>query len=80
MSTSATTTYRSRGNRACSAAIVFSTVRPVENSSSTSTSGPSPAKKSGSSGSSRCDVAWLCSSSKPPTGAMPGTARRVEWR
>lgn len=80
MSTRATTTYRSRGKCACSAVIVFRTVRPVENSSSTSTSGPSPARSARSSGSSRCEVAWLCSSSNPPTCATPATGRRVECR
>ncbi len=80
MSTSATTTYRPRGYRSCRSRMVFSTVLPVENSSSTRTSGPSPASSEGSSGSSRCDVAWECDSSKPPARATPGTGRRVECR
>lgn len=80
ISTSATTTYRARGKRAWSALIVFRTVRPVENSSSTSTMGPSPERSSRSSGSSRCEVAWLCSSSKPPARSTPATGRRVECR
>lgn len=86
MSTRATITYRSRGYSSCSARIVLSTVLPVENSSSTSTSGsparplPPPASSVGSSGSSRCEVACECDSSKPPARATPSTGRRVEWR
>jgi hypothetical protein len=80
MSTSATTTYRLRGYRSCSARMVLRTVFPVENSSSTSTSGPRPASSVGSSGSSRCEVAWEWDSSKPPARWTPSTGRRVEWR
>ncbi|CAM5625444.1 hypothetical protein SAURM35S_07613 [Streptomyces aurantiogriseus] len=60
--------------------MVFSTVLPVENSSSTRTSGPSPTSSAGSSGSSRWDVACEWDSSKPPAGATPVTGRRVECR
>ncbi len=80
MSTRATMTYRPRGKPSCRARIVFRTVLPVENSSSTRTSGPSPESSRGSSGSSRCEVACEWDSSKPPARSTPSTGRRVECR
>ncbi len=59
--------------------MVLSAVRPVESSSSTSTTGPGRCRKPGSAGSTRCSVACECASSKPRAAWNPGTRRRVEW-